>query len=667
MILAASGASLALAFQLGSLDSKALLAFLSDNQLKPGQRSLLLVSMLASAAAPIVVALGWLGYSQRARRRAHPGRSQKPLQQSSWGQLHAVSLVACPLVLAGALPALFNWPFGQQNKLEYLVLLLLVLASLEPLLSRCLQACKHFTFSADLRQWLPTAPGLLQRLPIALVVLAASAYALHFSYYSIVHHQALGTSAFDLGIFDNTLFSALHGAPFHSTVMNGTANVNILSCHAEYAMLAFLPLYALWPHAEMLLVLQAVFLGAAAIPLYFLARKRLGEALAVVLALAYLLNSPLHGANFYDFHWLPLAIPFLFALFLAIAGHHHRRTIALTIILFSLREDIPLGLAVLGCTLVAVREYRRVGLWLASASVVFFVINKFAVMPSFGKWWFQNIYKELFADGGTGYGSVVKTLLSNPLFTLKTTFQQDKLIYALHMLVPLALLPVRRLGVALLLLPGCFFTLLTTAYAPTVSIAFQYTAHWIPYLFLGTIVVLDRVGQLPDGKNLQRAAAGALCLGVLSHSYNFGAVLQHDSFRGGFRNITFVLSPTEQARYEAVKRLAALIPPEASVASTETLTPHVSNRIRAYPFRFPLKDAEYILVRKSDLSKKGRKFMQDALNADSYHLLSRETHGLFLFEQGPQDDKTRSALRELRLRPPSHKPKPAGPTSVRAP
>jgi hypothetical protein len=50
-------------------------------------------------------------------------------------------------------------------------------------------------------------------------------------------------------------------------------------------MLLFVPLYWLWPSAEMLLTVQAVALGFAAVPLYLFARTQLA-------------NRQPHGARF---------------------------------------------------------------------------------------------------------------------------------------------------------------------------------------------------------------------------------------------------------------------------------------------------------------------------------------------------------------------------------
>ena len=47
------------------------------------------------------------------------------------------------------------------------------------------------------------------------------------------------------------------------------------------------------------------------VPLFFLAKRRLGAWVACLIATMYLLYAPLHGSNLYDFHYQPLGVFFL--------------------------------------------------------------------------------------------------------------------------------------------------------------------------------------------------------------------------------------------------------------------------------------------------------------------------------------------------------------------
>ncbi len=633
--LACVGLSLTLFFGLLPLDADRLFAFYAENKFGRRNRGILLGMSLAFAALPLLAGLVYL-YKRRA---------------TGPETLASIALRACPLLLAGFVPSLFVFRFGHEQTLAYLTLLALFVLSLEQALRVSFREWEKNKIPRFATALAERARRLPERAYFGLVVLLALLYSASFSYYTIVHHHGLGSRAFDLGIFDNTLYSALHGEPFYSTVMNGDAPVNILSCHAEYAMLLFVPIYALYPHAETLLVIQSTLLGLAAIPLYLFARTLLRPGVAVCVAALYLAFSPLHGANFYDFHFLPLAVPFHFCLYYAIAARKNWLSVASVVMLFALREDIPLGLAVLGLFLAGTGIRPRFGLILTLVSAGFFVINKFVIMRAFGAWWFEDIYVELFADGKRGYGSVLRTLATNPVYTAGTLLRIEKLNYALHMLAPLAFVSLRRAGLALLLVPGFFFTLLTTAYPATVSIAFQYTTHWIPYLFLGLVLYLVLLERGVEGTLRSRALLGAVALGVASHSYNFGAILQHEKFVGGFTDVKFSLSEKAEKRYEALRELVAEIPEDARVAATEELVPHISNRLRAYAFRYDFGLVDYMLVHKSGMDRDTKRMFRDTLKLGSYGLVRRIPGDIFLFKRGPRTPQTDEALRRLGIKP----------------
>ena len=50
------------------------------------------------------------------------------------------------------------------------------------------------------------------------------------------------------------------------------------------------------------------------------------------------------------------------------------------------------------------------------------------------------------------------------------------------------------------------------------------------------------------------AVLGAMAVTLLSHSYNFGAILQHESFVGGFGRVSFDL--TDAPRKSAMRTCA---------------------------------------------------------------------------------------------------------------
>ncbi len=545
------------------------------------------------------------------------------------------------------MPALFNVRFGHANQLIYLIVLCAFVLMEKPLLQRALTELGTIDAVAHFRErntWLRRLPLPSGRVFFfALVCLASLGYTVFVAYYTIRNHHRLGTTAFDLGIYDNLMYNALHGRPFHSPVLFGPAGGNYIAGHAEFAMLLFVPIYAIRPGPEMMLIIQATVLGFAAVPLYLFARTRLPRPTAAVVAICYLMFAPLHGPNFYDFHWIPLAVFFHFWLYYAIANRKHVLTWIMVAILFAIREDVAVGIALLGLFLLFSGLRPRLGLALAVLSVTWFAIVRFVIMPLAGAWYFQNLYNGLFADGEQSFGSVIKTILTNPLFAFGTLGSEAKLIYVGHMFVPLALLPASRARLLPLAIAGMFFTILTTGYSPTIQISFQYTTHWIPYLFLATVLALVMITH-DRGVWARRAALGTMMVAMLAHSYNFGALLQQKMFVGGFSRIEFRMSPEDKKKWAQLRELLAMIPRNASVAATEQETAHVSTRKTVYPLRWPPGPVDYLLIGRSHIGDLSRSSVNAALaNPDEYGLLAERGDELFLFKRGHKSPETKAA------------------------
>ncbi|NBU39148.1 MAG: DUF2079 domain-containing protein, partial [Actinobacteria bacterium] len=154
-------------------------------------------------------------------------------------------------------------------------------------------------------------------------------------------HRGLGTSSYDVGLYDQgTWLLSRFKAPF-VTLMGR----NMLGDHASLVMFLLVPLYWVVPGTETLLAVQSIVVAAGALPLYFLARKKLGSrVMAVAMVCVWLLNPALNGANLENFHpdsflalFLPLA---LWALF----ERRWRTYVVAVVLCMTVKEDVSLVL-----------------------------------------------------------------------------------------------------------------------------------------------------------------------------------------------------------------------------------------------------------------------------------------------------------------------------------
>jgi uncharacterized membrane protein len=624
------GSSLGLFVQTMRFPAGALANFLEKNSLPKLLRREALLGLLVGAVLMMVAGGAHLLWWRR--------RGVESLQR--------LTDLVTPLGLAFMLPSLFSYNPWHATPLPFLVQLTVFVLALEWALGRALAAIPSYVYDA-LAEATALSPAWTRRLPLLVVAGGALFYSVYFSYYTILNHHRLGTAGYDLGINVNWMYNALHGHPFQSTVLFGMDGGNFIGNHAIFAMFLWLPVYAIHPGAEILLIFQSTIVGFAAVTLYLFASTQIPRWSAALLSILYLFFAPLHGPNFYDYHELLPAIFWHFLLYWAIAKERYRLLWILVPIIYAHREDVAVGVAILGLFLLVTGKRPRIGALLLGVSVVWFYLIKFVIMPRLWSTWFATIYKELQAEGESGYGTIVQTILINPSYFLTTLLKEVKANYFFHMFTPLALLPARKPALLLLAIPGFFFTLMTTAYAPTISIAFQYTTHWVPYLFAATVLMLRVIGQGPDGALRRRAVLGAMAVAMLSHSYVFGAILQHHTFVGGFNKIVFTMTPEEEQRYRDLKRLAAMIPRDASVAATENECPHVAARMLAYTLKDGSVEAEYVLINAQKINLGNtRNNLKKMFSKAPYGLVAKGSR-LFLFKRNHESPDTEAAKLEL--------------------
>ena len=467
--------------------------------------------------------------------------------------------------------------------------------------------------------------------PIATVALLSIAYAAYMSHYTVNHHRRWNTMAYDLGQFDNEFYNALHGHPFRCTALIRAGDWSELRNHASFSIYALLPFYAIKPGAETLLRIQAVLLAAAAIPLYAMTARRLGRGFGLLIAIAYLAYPPLHGANFYDFHFQPVAAAFSMFALDALDRKQHWLFGILFALALGCREDTSVGWAVFGAFMILTGWRPRTGLLIAGISTLYFVVVKFVVMPHFGQWWFSDIYKGLYPAGESDYGGVIKTILTNPGYVFRTWISPQKLSYAVLVLLPVLFLPLRRKMLWLLCVPGAFFTLLTTDYTPTTSIGFQYSAYWIPWIFFGAALALAAMEPLR-----RRAAAVALGMATLLCTFHWGAIPARKDFRAGFFEVSFEKPDERMVQKERdLQALMAMVPRSAPIAVSERELPHVSTRLNCYSLRDGIEGAEWILY-STDMGGMGSGAGVDARNKHTYDVVA-EKPGLVLLKRAAAD------------------------------
>jgi len=403
----------------------------------------------------------------------------------------------------------------------------------------------------------------------ALIVL----FAVMFSALALNRHAAFETNGFDLGNVNQAVWNSAHGRLLAFT--NMAPLTNRLALHVEPVLLLFVPFYWLgWGSPQLLLVAQATIVSLGALPLFRIARPKIGGWGAVLLALAYLLYPALEAAELFDFHAVTLAPTFfLFAIyFLEIILGQISPSAArppeffifhfsfFTILALSTKEDMGLIVAMIGVWVWLAHRRKKVAAALFLGGLAWSLAAVFWVQPQFaaggniqgGRYgWLANVL----GDPQLLWAHLRQVNLPGYFWALFAP------VGGLALLSPLALLPI---------LPSLAINLLSSFGFMWRPEEFHYVAPIAPFIFIAASKTIQKVKFVTRHSSfvIRHSLFAILLLTSLGYHY--------------FRGFTPLARPFQWRPVTAHRRLgaamAAAIPPEIPLFAPLNLNPHVSNR-----------------------------------------------------------------------------------------
>ncbi len=497
--------------------------------------------------------------------------------------------------------------------------------------------------------WRPRDIDLTARLhrwgpPLVLALLVLT-YGAAFTLLSITQHRALGSSIFDLGLYDNMLWNTSRGEFLASTFIRGGSHI---SAHVDPVLGLIAPLYWLAPGSETALTVQSFWLATAAIPAWLLCNDLLGRPwLSLLFAATLLLYPAMHGANLYDFHSLTLAAPSLLWLLYALETRRWKLFGCALVLILMTREDLSLLSCFIGAYAVLSGRARRVGLATIGLALAYFVFVKVAVMPDAGifmkdskdAYGYAYYYVDLIPEGKGGLRALLASLMTNPFFVLKHVTAEPKLLFLLKIFGPLLFLPFLARRGKVMMLYGFAFLLLASR-APVFSTHFQYPVVLFPVAFALTPIALSELDRARivsffalDPRRLVPALVLGMFVSGAVFSAKYGALAPSDAFRGGFTRLNRTLDTRQSERYDALLELIAQIPADASVSASQRVGAHVSSRdqIEMFPDGW---GADFILLEPGALDAATRKVYTQLKSTSAYSLIG-EKNGVALYKRDP--------------------------------
>jgi uncharacterized membrane protein len=221
---------------------------------------------------------------------------------------------------------------------------------------------------------------------------------------------------FDLDSYDLALYHQIVWRLSRLTVpaVSILGEANYFGDHFSPILTLFAPLYWVVPSAATLVIGQALLIAASIPAVYLYARRRISDALAVVICLAYAQSWGVLAAVDSPVHEVVFAVPLLaWGIYFADVGRWRAAYACLGALLL-VKEDFGLVLAAFGLVL-AVRGARRRGLVIAGTGLAALVVVNALVMPALDPRGWSVRDAALYGAYGDSAGGVVWHLTTHPV------------------------------------------------------------------------------------------------------------------------------------------------------------------------------------------------------------------------------------------------------------
>jgi len=383
---------------------------------------------------------------------------------------------------------------------------------------------------------------------------------------SLLRHDALITSAWDLGIFHQATWLISEGHIPFSTFLGQ----HILADHASmWLYLIALP-FKLFPYAQTLLTIQALAVALAIFPLALISRNQgLSTRQTAATLFAYCLFPPVINISLFDFHPETIAIPFFFLLFLAQLRRKFLLFIASAVAIALTKEVLALSVAAYGLSCILLGRQRLFGLIALCIGTGWFAFATMHLIPSLAIGDFTtNRFISRFKGLGNSYSEIALNSITKPWIFVARLASQRNLNFLFCFLAPIAYVfkPCSKNIYFYLIAssPVLATILLTTSNAET-SLSRQYCLALIPY---ASMLVVDWLSWANSGKTISPKAARVVIIFAL---FGFAAFSRVDE-------TIRLVARTPPTHREAIQSALEMVPPDASIITTDKIAAQTSDR-----------------------------------------------------------------------------------------
>lgn len=415
-------------------------------------------------------------------------------------------------------------------------------------------------------------------------------YIIYFTTASFLRYDNFYTGRFDLGNMDQVVWNTINGRIFQASDDNGTA-ISRLSTHADFILILLSPFYLIWSHPKTLLLIQTVVLTIGAIFVFLIAKSIIkNKNFALLFGFLFLMNPLVQFTNLYDFHPVTLATTLLLASFYFLIKRKYLLLMLFLVLSGVSKEQVWIIVSLFGFPLLFKRKtkLKLLGLGIIFLSLsIFSYLIWYAIPQNLGKHHFALSY---YSDFGSSPTQVIKNVLFSPQKILSTILEGSRLEYLKQIFMPLGFMSLLSPIYLIFSIPDLLINLLSNN-TQLHQIYYQYSSTITPFIFISSIFgVKNLLKYLPK---IKMAIGIYLILFTFLTAYFFGPL-------PGAKRPNLDMFTKAQPNKEAIENFLSRIPKHYTVAGTNNLGSHLSQREIIYTIPLGVEKADVILFLLND-------------------------------------------------------------------
>lgn len=439
---------------------------------------------------------------------------------------------------------------------------------------------------------------------------------------------------FDMAGNEQVIWNTLHGRPFRTSIF-----AFMQYDFDDGPVLLELPLallYGIYQSPYTLLVLQTLALGLAAWPIFLLGRDTLAAPWqALTLALIYLLHPTTQHINMYEFQLRAFMIPFAAGALLFLRRGQLVPYLICLFLMLCTKTEAGFALVAFGVYALILRRRWPFAVLPLVLGPLWVVVALGVIVPRVSD---GDFITQIYSYGvlGNSVGEVIWTGLTNPLLVLQTIATPPKLGFVASLLGLQGFMALLS-PMAILALPILMMNLIAPN-AVQFSLNYQYPALIYPFLIVaaadGLVRLAGWIGRAPQSRQRIISVGMGLLLVIA-----LGANVY-------LNNVVLGLAHNYEppARVADAQAIIAQVPPDAALAASSFLAPHLAQRQqlyffpgnKSYPLRYVEERAAYLVAdtRPPAGNRQERELLADFLRRPDWELIAQQGDFVLLRRRG---------------------------------